>query len=132
MVFHTNSRGQNNKQKKSNESPLQEPHCSLHVHYFEQVHNITRPSLCQQQFSFFRKYLILPFVSYVFGNFIRIPFFASLFCAKFGMSVILNTLGFPCTILSDAVSTGRRRSIRNKSRLPVKLEKPVISYEITG
>ena len=69
MVFHTNSRGQNNKQKKSNESPLQEPHCSLHVHYFEQVHNITRPSLCQQEFSFFRKYLILPFVSYVFREF---------------------------------------------------------------
>ena len=57
-----------------------------------------------------------------FGDFIRIPFFASLFCAKFGISVIL----------SDAVSTGRRQSIRNKSRLPVKLEKPVISYEITG
>ena len=55
MVFHTNSRGQNNKQKKSNESPLQEPHCSLHVHYFEQVHNITRPSLCQQEFSCFPK-----------------------------------------------------------------------------
>ena len=67
-----------------------------------------------------------------FGNFIRIPFFASLFCAKFAISVILNTLGFPCTILSDAVSTDRRQSIRNKSRLPVKLEKPVISYEITG
>lgn len=67
-----------------------------------------------------------------FGNFIRIPFFSSLFCAKFGISVILNTLGFPCTILSDAVSAGRRQSIRNKSRLPVKLEKPVISYEITG
>ena len=30
-----------------------------------------------------------------FGNFIRIPFFASLFCAKFGISVILNTLGLP-------------------------------------
>ena len=67
-----------------------------------------------------------------FGNFICIPFFSSLFCAKFGISVILNTLGFPCTILSDAVSIGRRQSIRNKSRLPVKLEKPVISYEITG
>ena len=67
-----------------------------------------------------------------FGNFIRIPFFSSLFCAKFGISVILNTLGFPCTILSDAVSAGRRQSIRNKSRLPVKLEKPDISYDITG
>lgn len=89
--------------------------------------------LCvNRNFHVFRKYFILPFVSYVFGDFIRIPFFASLFCAKFGISVILNTLGFPCTILSDAVSTGRRQSIRNKSRLPVKLEKPVISYEITG
>ena len=67
-----------------------------------------------------------------FGNFIRFPFFASLFCAKFGISVILNALGFPCTILSDAAADGRRRSIRNASRLPVKLEKPVISYEITG
>ena len=67
-----------------------------------------------------------------FGNFIRFPFFISLFCAKFGISVILSTLGFPCTILSGAVSTDRRQSIRNKSRLPVKLEKPVISYEITG
>ena len=67
-----------------------------------------------------------------FGNFIRIPFFISLFYAKLGTSVILNALGFPCTILSGAISTGRRQSIRNKSRLPVKLEKPVISYEITG
>ena len=67
-----------------------------------------------------------------FGNFIRFPFFISLFCTEFGISVILNTLGFPCTILSGAVSTGRRQSIRNGSKLPVKLEKPVISYEITG
>lgn len=67
-----------------------------------------------------------------FGNFIHFPFFISLFCTGFGISVILNTLGFPCTILSDAVSTDRRQSIRNQSRLPVKLEKPVISYEITG
>lgn len=67
-----------------------------------------------------------------FGNFIYIPFFASLFCAKFGTSVILNALGFPCTILSDAAADGRRRSIRSGSKLPVKLEKPVISYEITG
>ena len=67
-----------------------------------------------------------------FGNFIRFPFLINLFCVKFGISVILNTLGFPCTILSDAVSTDRRQSIRNKSRMPVKLEKPVISYEITG
>lgn len=68
----------------------------------------------------------------LFGNFIRFPFFISLFCTGFGASVILNTLGFPCTILSDAVSIDRRQSIRNKSRLSVKLEKPVISYEITG
>ena len=67
-----------------------------------------------------------------FGNFIRFPLFISLFRTGFGTSVILNALGFPCTILSDAVSTDRRQSIRNKSRLPVKLEKPVISYEITG
>lgn len=67
-----------------------------------------------------------------FGNFIRIPFFANLFCTGFGISVILNTLGFPCTILSGAAADGRRQSIRNKNRLPVKLEKPVISYEITG
>ena len=66
------------------------------------------------------------------GDFIRFPLFISLFRIIFGISVILNALGFPCTILSDAVSTGRRRSIRNGSRLPVKLEKPVISYEITG
>ena len=67
-----------------------------------------------------------------FRNLTRFPLFISRFCAKFGISVILNALGFPCTILSDAVSTDRRQSIRNKSRLPVKLEKPVISYEITG
>ena len=66
------------------------------------------------------------------GYFIRFLLFISRFCTKFGISVILNALGFPCTILSDAVSTDRRQSIRNKSRLPVKLEKPVISYEITG
>lgn len=67
-----------------------------------------------------------------FGNFIRFPFFISLFCTEFGISVILNTLGFPCTILSGATADGRRRSIRSASKLPVKLEKPVISYEITG
>ena len=89
--------------------------------------------LCvNRNFHVFRKYFILPFSSYVFRKFHLYSVFASLFCAKFGISVILNTLGFPCTILSDAVSTGRRQSIRNKSRLPVKLEKPVISYEITG
>lgn len=66
------------------------------------------------------------------GDFIRFLLFISRFCIKFGISVILNALGFPCTILSDAVSTDRRQSIRNKNRLPVKLEKPVISYEITG
>ena len=67
-----------------------------------------------------------------FGNFIRFPFFISLFCTEFGTSVILNALGFPYTILSGAAADGRRRSIRSGSRLPVKLEKPVISYEITG
>lgn len=67
-----------------------------------------------------------------FRNFTKFPLFISRFCIKFGISVILNALGFPCTILSDAVSTDRKRSIRNGSRLPVKLEKPVISYEITG
>lgn len=66
------------------------------------------------------------------GDFTWFPLFISRFCIKFGTSVILNALGFPCTILSGAVSTDRRQSIRNKSRLPVKLEKPVISYEITG
>lgn len=89
--------------------------------------------LCvNRNFHIFQKYFIPPLISCVFMVFAQFLFFISLFCARFGISVILNALGFPCTILSDAVSTGRRRSIRNGSRLPVKLEKPVISYEITG
>lgn len=94
---------------------------------------ISLAHLCvNRNFHIFRKYFVSPFISYVFRKFHSFSVFISLFCAKFGISVILNTLGFPCTILSDAVSTDRRQSIRNKSRLPVKLEKPVISYEITG
>lgn len=89
--------------------------------------------LCvNRNFHIFRKYFISSFISYVFREFHSFSVFISLFCTRFGTSVILNTLGFPCTILSDAVSTDRRQSIRNKSRLPVKLEKPVISNEITG
>ena len=132
MVFHTNSRGQNNKQKRATRV-LYRSLIALCMSIILNKYIISLVHLCvNRNFRIFRKYFILPFFSYVFREFHSFSVFISLFCARFGTSVVFNVFGFPCTILSGAAADGRRRSIRSGSRLPVKLEKPVISYEITG
>ena len=69
MVFHTNSRGQNNKQKRATRV-LYRSLIALCMSIILNKYIISLVHLCvNRNFHIFRKYFILPFVSYVFREF---------------------------------------------------------------
>ena len=69
MVFHTNSRGQNNKQKRAMRV-LYRSLIALCMSIILNKYIISLVHLCvNRNFHIFRKYFIFPFVSYVFWEF---------------------------------------------------------------